>query len=88
MKIGVGKGDWRDSSHFKKLGAIYTKEVLWAFNRSITQHISSLLGIFFLPSLSQTPYRGVHLFPHFIVYYSFVFNDVIVLFFSAYLCSP
>lgn len=47
MKIGVGKGDWRDSSNFKKLGTIYTKEVLWAFNRSIIQHISSLLNMFF-----------------------------------------
>lgn len=47
MKIGVGKGDWRDSSNLKKLGAIYTKEVLWPFNRSIIQHISSLLSSFF-----------------------------------------
>lgn len=28
MKIGVGKGDCRDSSNCKKLTAIYTKEVL------------------------------------------------------------
>lgn len=48
MKIGVGKGDWGDSSNFKKLGAIYAKEVLWMFNRSIIQHISSLLASFFL----------------------------------------
>lgn len=36
-KIGVGKGDWKDLSNFKKLGAIYTKEVLWTFYHSAHQ---------------------------------------------------
>lgn len=56
MKIGVGKGDWR-FEQLQETGAIYTKEVLWAFNRSIIHHISSLLRQFlFSFSLSYTPY--------------------------------
>lgn len=48
MKIGLGKGDWRYSSHFQKLEAIYTKDVSWAFNKCIIKHISSPLSFFSL----------------------------------------
>lgn len=48
MKIGVGEGDWKDLSNFKKLGAIYTKEVLWTFYHSAHQQsIKQLLFFFF-----------------------------------------
>lgn len=49
MKIGVGEGDWKDLSDFEKLGAIYTKEVLWTFYHSAHQQsIKQLLFSFFL----------------------------------------
>lgn len=94
MKIGVGKGDWRDSSNFKKLGAIYTKEVLWAFNRSIIQHISSLLSrffpCFFSPKLlipSERPGIKASLAFYHCLYKSFAVKDVIVLFLDLFMVS-
>ena len=51
MKIGVGEGDWKDSSNFKKLGSNLQQKGFMG-----TVHfIVSLSGIFLFLFLSRAP---------------------------------